>query len=39
MRLDHITYRVADRNRTVRFFREAFGYKVQQEFTIDFGNS
>ena len=39
MRLDHIAYRVADRNRTARFFREAFGYKVQQEFTIDFGDS
>lgn len=39
MRLDHIAYRVSDRNRTARFFREAFGYRVQQEFTIDFGDN
>ncbi|MEW5977458.1 MAG: VOC family protein [Acidobacteriota bacterium] len=35
-RLDHIAYRVKDRNATAKFFQEAFGYKVQQEFTIQF---
>jgi catechol 2,3-dioxygenase-like lactoylglutathione lyase family enzyme len=39
MRLDHIAYRVADRNRTAQFFREAFGYRAQKEFTIDLGDS
>jgi catechol 2,3-dioxygenase-like lactoylglutathione lyase family enzyme len=38
MRLDHIAYRVADRHKTAKFFMEALGYTVQQEFTIDFGN-
>jgi hypothetical protein len=37
MRLDHIAYRVKDRWKTANFFIKAFGYKVQQEFTIDFG--
>lgn len=37
MRLDHIAYRVKDRNKTAKFFIEAFGYKIQQEFTLDFG--
>lgn len=37
MRLDHIAYRVADRYKTTKFFVEAFGYHIQQEFTIDFG--
>lgn len=37
MRLDHIAYRVADRHKTAEFFKSALGYKVQQEFTIDFG--
>jgi catechol 2,3-dioxygenase-like lactoylglutathione lyase family enzyme len=37
MRLDHIAYRVADRQKTVRFFVDAFGYKIQTEFDIDFG--
>jgi catechol 2,3-dioxygenase-like lactoylglutathione lyase family enzyme len=37
MRLDHIAYRTADRKKTAKFFIEAFGYRVQQEFTIDFG--
>lgn len=36
MRLDHIAYRVADRHKTVEFFKSAFGYTVQTEFTIDF---
>ena len=37
MRLDHIAYRVKNRHVTAKFFCEAFGYHVQQEFTIDFG--
>ena len=36
MRLDHIAYRVADRHKTAKFFIEAFGYKVQTEFDLDF---
>jgi catechol 2,3-dioxygenase-like lactoylglutathione lyase family enzyme len=34
MRLDHIAYRVADKQKTAKFFMEAFGYKLQQEFEI-----
>ncbi len=37
MRLDHIAYRVADRHKTAKFFQDALGYKLQQEFDIDFG--
>ena len=36
MRLDHIAYRVADRKRTSDFFINAFGYKIQTEFDIQF---
>ena len=36
MRIDHIAFRVLDRQKTVQFFCEALGYKVQQEFTIYF---
>lgn len=36
MRLDHIAYRVKDRQKTASFFIEAFGYRVQEEFQIDF---
>ena len=36
MRLDHIAYRVADRHKTVQFFREAFSYSIADEFQIDF---
>lgn len=36
MRLDHIAYRVADRNKTVKFFIDALGYQIQTEFDIDF---
>jgi len=35
-RLDHIAYRVADRHKTVKFFLDAFGYKIQTEFEIEF---
>lgn len=36
MRLDHIAYRVADRHKTVKFFKEAFGYKEQSVFDLKF---
>jgi catechol 2,3-dioxygenase-like lactoylglutathione lyase family enzyme len=36
MRLDHIAYRTKDRIATARFFQEAFGYKIQQEFPLVF---
>lgn len=36
MRLDHIAYRVANRHKTVDFFLQAFGYKVQTEFDLKF---
>jgi catechol 2,3-dioxygenase-like lactoylglutathione lyase family enzyme len=36
MRLDHIAYRTADRNKTSQFFIDAFGYKVDNEFDIKF---
>ena len=36
MRLDHIAYRVKDRNKTVDFFKKAFGYSIGTEFYIDF---
>lgn len=39
MRLDHIAYRVKDREKTAKFFIDALGYKTQEEFTIDFGNN
>lgn len=38
MRLDHIAYRVKDRHKTVDFFKKAFGYTVQTEFEIEFGD-
>lgn len=34
MRLDHMAYRVKDREKAVAFFCEAFGYTVQTEFWI-----
>ena len=36
MRLDHIAYRVVDRQKTSEFFAKAFGYEIQDEFTIYF---
>jgi len=36
MRLDHIAYRVADRKKTAQFFMDSLGYKIQQEFAIQF---
>lgn len=38
MRLDHIAYRVGDRKKTAQFFIDAFGYRVQQEFDLQFGD-
>lgn len=38
MRLDHIAYRVADRQKAVQFFRGAFKYRIADEFRIDFDN-
>ena len=38
MRLDHIAFRVNDRKKTAQFFIEAFGYRIQDEFTINFDN-
>ena len=34
MRLDHIAYRVKDREKSAQFFVDAFGYKKQIEFDI-----
>jgi catechol 2,3-dioxygenase-like lactoylglutathione lyase family enzyme len=36
MRLDHIAYRSKDRKKTSKFFIDAFGYKIQQEFQLQF---
>lgn len=38
MRLDHIAYRVADRDKTVEFLMKAFGYRFQAEFEIFFND-
>lgn len=39
MRLDHIAYRTADRIKTAEFFIQAFGYKIQTEFDLQFDNN
>lgn len=36
MRLDHIAYRTKDRTKTAQFFIDAFGYRIQTEFDIQF---
>lgn len=36
MRIDHIAYRTKDRRKTAQFFIDALGYRIQQEFTINF---
>jgi catechol 2,3-dioxygenase-like lactoylglutathione lyase family enzyme len=36
MRLDHIAYRTIDRWKTAQFFIDAFGYKTQTEFDLEF---
>lgn len=38
MRLDHIAYRVANRDETVKFLQDAFGYHFQAEFEIFFND-
>lgn len=34
MRIDHLAYRVKNRDKAIEFFVAAFGYKVQEEFEI-----
>lgn len=36
MRIDHIAYRVANRNKTTQFFVEAMNYTIEDEFEINF---
>ena len=36
MRIDHIAYRVSDRDEAAQFFEEAMGYKIADDFTIKF---
>ena len=36
MRVDHIAYRVSDRKAAAKFITEAFGYRIEDEFFIDF---
>ena len=36
MRIDHIAYRVADREKSAQFFIDAFGYRISDEFEINF---
>ena len=36
MRLDHIAYRVVDKKKVSDFFINAFGYRIEDEFRIDF---
>ena len=36
MRLDHIAYRSADRNKTAQFFKDCFGYSIGIEFDLEF---
>jgi catechol 2,3-dioxygenase-like lactoylglutathione lyase family enzyme len=38
MRLDHLAYRTFNRDKTVQFFIDAFGYKFQAEFEIFFND-
>ena len=36
MRIDHVAYRVADKDEAAQFFSEAFGYRIADEFEINF---
>ena len=36
MRIDHVAYRVADKEKAALFFIEAFGYSIADEFQITF---
>jgi 4-hydroxyphenylpyruvate dioxygenase-like putative hemolysin len=38
MRLDHIAYRCHSRVEAAEFFENAFGYRITEEFDIDFDN-
>jgi catechol 2,3-dioxygenase-like lactoylglutathione lyase family enzyme len=38
MKLDHIAYRVADRNAAARLMTEQFGYLIVEEFLLDFND-
>ncbi len=38
-RIDHIAFRVANRDKTVKFLCEALGYTIQQEFPIYFNEA
>lgn len=39
MRLDHVAYRVKDRYEAAKFFCDAFGYRLEEEFTIYFDDA
>jgi 4-hydroxyphenylpyruvate dioxygenase-like putative hemolysin len=36
IRLDHIAYRVGDKQKTIQFFKDAFGYREQTSFDLKF---
>jgi len=36
MRIDHLAFRVKDRNKTANFFKDSMGYEIQTEFEIEF---
>ena len=36
MRIDHIAYRVCNKEETAKFFKEAFNYKIADEFEVNF---
>ncbi len=38
MRIDHIAFRVPNREKAVRFFCESMGYRIQQEFPVYFND-
>jgi 4-hydroxyphenylpyruvate dioxygenase-like putative hemolysin len=38
MRLDHIAYRVKDRNASAKFYQDQFGYTIGTEFDVNFDN-
>ena len=36
--MDHIAYRVGDKQKTIQFFKDAFGYREQTSFDLKFGD-
>jgi len=38
MRLDHIAYRVNDRHKTAKFFKDTLGYTLGTEFEVEFND-